>query len=392
MAKLTASQIRNLKVGRHGDGGGLHLRVSRGGSKQFILRKVVRGVRRDIPIGNWPTITLAQARMKGTELHRAIFNGENPLKAKEATPTFAEAAQKTFEALSPRWRNAKVAANWMQRLGCHAMKHLADLPVDEITREDILRVLTPIWTAKPETARKVRRSIKATLGWCQAHGFIQHNSAGEMIDGALPSMPSVKQNYRALPFAEVGAALEIIRASRASMSAGACLEFTILTAARSGEARNAEWAEINLESREWRIPASRTKNGREHRQPLSDETIKVLEQVRPLSGGNGLVFPSPVKKSSPLSDMSLTKILRDTGLSEKCVVHGFRTSFRVWASENTSADFAVMELCLGHTVGSAVVRAYARSDLFEKRVRLMASWGRFIAGAERGKVVQVYFS
>ena len=149
----------------------------------------------------------------------------------------------------------------------------------------------------------------------------------------------------------------------------------------------AEWSEINLESREWRIPASRTKSKREHRQPLSDEAVAVLELAHPLSGGEGLIFPSPVRKGKPLSDMSLTKVLRDTGLSQKCVVHGFRSSFRTWASECTNADHAVMEMSLAHAVGSAVEQAYARSDLFAKRARLMAQWGRFVAGGERSAMV-----
>ena len=238
--------------------------------------------------------------------------------------------------------------------------------------------------------RKLRRGIKATLAWAQSHGYVEMNVGGEAIDGALPTMPSVKENFRALPYQEVGEALEIVRASRASTSAKACLEFVVLTAARSGEARLAEWSEIDLAAREWRIPASRMKSGREHRVPLCDEAVKVLERVYPLSGGEGLVFPSPVRKGKPLSDMSLTKVLRDTGLSEKCVVHGFRSSFRTWASENTNADHAVMELSLAHAVGSSVERAYARSDLYAKRVRLMESWGRYVAGGERGKVVQLH--
>ena len=201
-------------------------------------------------------------------------------------------------------------------------------------------------------------------------------------------MPSVRANYRALPFAEVGAALETIRASRASLAARLCLEFVVFTACRSGEARLAEWSEIDLENREWRIPANRTKNGREHRQPLSQQAVAVLEQARSLRVSD-LVFPSPVRKGRELSNMSLTKILRDNGLADRAVVHGFRSSFRSWASECTSADFATAELCLGHHVGSAVERSYRRSDLLEKRARLLQSWANYITGAERGKVVEL---
>ena len=389
MAKLTALKIRNLdKPGRYGDGDGLHLRVSKGGAKAFILRKIVDGRRVDIPLGRWPDLSLANARQRASELRLMIQRGEyKPETPEKAMPTFKEAAQKTFEAISPRWKNPKVAYNWMHRLEKHAMTHLGEMPVDEIGREDILRVLTPIWTSKPETARKVRRYIKQVFSWAMANGYADKSPAGELIDGALPSMPAVKANYRALPFAEVGEALEIIRASRASMSARACLEFTILTACRSGEARLATWAEV--EGKTWRIPASRTKNGREHRQPLSDQAVAVLEKSRALHAGD-LIFPSPVKPGEPLSAMTLTKVLRDTGLAERAVVHGFRSSFRSWASEATNADFATAELCLGHSVGSAVERAYRRSDLLEKRARLLQSWADYACGAERGKVISLH--
>lgn len=389
MAKLRASQIKNLSPGRHTDGDGLIVRVSEGGAKQFVLRKMVRGKRKDFPIGPWPTITLAQARIKAAELRLAILNGENPLEERQPAPSFREAAARTFEAISPRWKSEKVAYNWKHRLEKHAMAYLADKRVDEITRSDILHVLTPIWTSRPETGRKVRRYIKQVFSWCMANGHVEINMAGEVVDGALPSMPSVAQNYRALPFDEVGTALETIRSSRASMSARLCLEFVILTACRSGEARFATWAEID--SATWRIPGNRTKNGREHRQPLSTQALAVLEQARTLHDGE-LLFPSPRRKGRELSNMAFVKLLRDCGLADRCVPHGFRSSFRSWASEATNADFATAELCLGHHIGSAVERAYRRSDLYEKRARLLQQWADFVCGAKRGKVVQLHSS
>ena len=175
-----------------------------------------------------------------------------------------------------RWRSEKVAKNWWQILERHAFKRIGDLSVDRLGRDDVLTVLTPLWTRKPEMGRKLRRGIKATLAWSQSHGYVEMNVAGEAIDGALPSMPSVRENFRALPYQEIAEALEIVRASRASMSAKACLEFVVLTACRSGEARLAEWSEIDLAEREWRIPASRMKSGKEHRQPLSAQAVEVL--------------------------------------------------------------------------------------------------------------------
>ena len=393
MAKLTNAKVKSIKKpGLHTDGQTLYLRVAPGGSKAWVQRVMINGKRHDIGLGGWPVVSLEKARRRAFENRVAISDGRDPLaeKRRAKVPTFKEAAKRTYETLRPRWRSEKVAKNWWQILERHAFKRIGDLSVDRLGRDDVLSVLTPLWTRKPEMGRKLRRSIRATLEWAMAHGFVEVNVAGDMISGALPTMPAVKENFRALPYREVGHALEIVRESRASLAAKACLEFVILTACRSGEARNAEWGEIDLEAREWRIPASRTKSGRDHRQPLSDQALALLEKAQALHDGSDLVFPSPVRKGKPLSDMSLTKVLRDTGLSEKCVVHGFRSSFRTWASENTNADHAVMELSLAHAVGSSVERAYARSDLYAKRVRLMESWGRFVAGGERGKVVKLH--
>ncbi len=214
--------------------------------------------------------------------------------------------------------------------------------------------------------------------WCQAHGHVSTNAAGEAIDGALPAMPAVKAHYRALPWSEVGTALDAVRnASGISESSRLCLEFLVLTAARSGEALGAAWDEIDLAAREWRIPTERMKTSAPHAVPLGDAALRTLEAARVL-GGKRFVFPSPVRRNSPLGESSLLHILRKTGLAGRTTVHGFRSSFRSWAGECTDADHAVMELCLAHTVGSAVERAYARSDLMDKRRALLAAWAEAI--------------
>ena len=317
--------------------------------------------------------------------------GGDPLadKRRAKAPTFREAAERTFEANRARWRNNKTSSNWLQGMAKRVLPVLGDTRVDAISREDVLRVLTPIWTSRPEIARKLRSRIRAVLAWAQAHGHVEHNVAGEAIDGALPAMPAVKAHFRALPYPEVAAALETVQTSRASLSAKAALRFAVLTACRSGEARGATWAEIDLEAREWRIPATRMKTGVEHRVPLSDAAVAALEAVRPLRDRHDLLFPSPSRPGKALSDMTLTKVLRDTGLADRATVHGFRTAFRTWASEKTNADHAVMELCLAHHVGTAVERAYARSDLFDKRRRLMDQWAAYLTGGS-AKVVRLH--
>ena len=219
--------------------------------------------------------------------------------------------------------------------------------------------------------------MRATLRWAQAHGYVEHNVAGEGIDGALPAQPAVKEHLRALPYREVATAMETVEASRASLAAKLCLRLTILTAARSGEARGASWAEMDLDAREWRIPGSRMKAGAEHRVPLSDAALAVLEHARQLREGSDLIFPSPVRRGRPLSDMALTNVLRDTGLAERATVHGFRSSFRDWCAE-TGQPREIAEAALAHTVGG-VEGAYFRSDLFDRRRRLMADWARYLS-------------
>ena len=295
-------------------------------------------------------------------------------------PTFEEAALATFEANRPRWRDAKTAKNWLQQMEKRAFPAIGAMPVDRIGREDVLRILTPIWTDKPEIARKLRQRIRATFEWAQAHGHCESNPAGEGINGALPSMPAVKSHFRALPYPEVAGALDVIEASTASLAAKLALRLVVLTATRSGEVREARWSEIDFDAREWRIPGERMKTGAEHRVPLSDAALAVMAAARSLEDGSGLCFPSPMRRGRPMSDMSLTKVLRGNGLADRATVHGMRSAFRTWASERTNAPHAVMELCLAHAVGDATERAYSRSDLVDKRRRLMDQWAAFVTG------------
>ena len=393
MGKLTVRGVEaTTKPGRYGDGGTLFLHVAPGGSKSWVQRVTIDGQRRDIGLGGFPVVSLAKARRRAFDNRVAISDRLNPVaekrakKRKATIPTFREAAAQTFEANKHRWRNDKHVKNWMQSLERYAFTVVGDMPVDRIGREDVLRILTPIWTSRPETARRLRQRIRAVLRWCEAHGFIEHNAAGDGIDGALPAMPKLKAHFRALPYQEVAGAFDTVEASGASMAAKLCLRFVVLTASRSGEARAATWAEIDMDAREWRIPAERMKGGVEHRVPLSDAAVAVLEQARMLDDESAVVFPSPMKRGRPLSDMTLTKVLRDTGLAERCTVHGFRSSFRDWCAE-TGKPREIAEAALAHTVGG-VEGAYFRSDLYQRRRRLMDSWAGYLA-AIPGKVVHI---
>ena len=365
----------------HGDGDGLYLRVAYTGAKSWAFRATIDGKRRELGLGSYPTVPLARARLQATELRLAVSKGRNPLAEKRnraAVPTFRLAAERVHAISYPRWRSQKHADDWWATLERHAFPELGDLRVDRIDRFAVLNVLTPIWTKTPETARRVRQRIRAVMRWAMAHGHIDDNPAGEVIDGALPAMPKIRAHLRALPYDQVADALRLVAASRASTAAKACFRFLVLTAARSGQARGATWAEIDRRAQEWRIPASRMKSNREYRVPLSHSALETLVGVELLRDDSDLLFPSPMRPHSPLSDMALTKLLRDVGLADRTTVHGFRSAFRDWSAERTTAPHAVMELSLAHSVGAAVEQAYARSDLLEKRRRLMNQWAAFV--------------
>ena len=379
---ISAAEAKSItKPGSHYAGETLYLYVAPGGSKSWVQRITINSRRCDIGLGGFPVVTLSEARDKAYQNRKLVRAGGDPLaeKRKVKIPEFREAAEQTFEANRARWRSDKTARNWNQGMKKHVLPKLGALRVDRIRREDVLRILTPIWTKTPEVARKQRNRIRAVLSWCQAHGFIEHNVAGEMIDGALPAMPAVKSHFRALLYSALPAALETVELSNASVAARLCFRFLVLTASRSGEARGATWPEIDFEKREWRIPANRMKAGVEHRVPLSDAALAVLEQAKILRDRSGLVFPSVLRPGKPMSDMTLTKVLRDNGLAEQTTVHGLRSTFRDWCAE-TGKPREIAEAALAHVV-AGVEGAYFRSDLFERRRLLMGQWA---AHATRG--------
>ena len=354
---LSATRAKALKdPGRYADGGGLHLYISKAGGKSWVQRITIDRRRRDIGLGAFPSVGLAQAREKAADNRTAVAEGRDPVAEKHspAMPTFREAARAVHAANTAQMAQRQgTVASWLQTLERHAMPTLGNTPLDRVDRSDVLRVLTPIWTTRPETARRVRQRMRTVFLWGMAHGFMGTNPAGEVIDGALPAMPKVKAHLRALPYQEVGAALEAVESSQASVAAKLCFRFLVLTAARSGEARGATWDEIDLQGQEWRIPSWRMKAGMEHRVPLSRQALDLLHDASASGDATGLVFPSPLKVGSPLSDMTLTKVLRSVGLAERATVHGFRSSFKNWTLEQTDTPWAVSEAALAHFLGNS---------------------------------------
>jgi len=253
--------------------------------------------------------------------------------------------------------------------------------VDAITTADVMAVLLPIWVPKHETARRVRQRISAVMQWAVAEGYRNDNPAGDAIGAALPKRNKPKEHHRALPFREVGAALAAVRASaQAHWATKAAFEFLVLTAARSGEVRLAEWVEMDLEGRTWTVPKGRMKGEREHRVPLSDRAMEILESARGVTGGSGLVFPT--SRGWPPSDSTLSKLLRE--LKVGAVPHGFRSSFRDWAAECSDAPRDVCELALAHVSSERVEAAYRRTDLFERRRVLKQEWSAYVAADRSG--------
>ena len=329
---LTAAFVRSVKTpGRHGDGHGLYLRVDPSGARRWVQRLVIRGKRSDLGLGSAALVSLAEAREKALANRKLAREGGDPLRARreaEAVPSFAEAARRVHEMHRPSWRNPKHAAQFIATLESYAFPRLGGLRVADVSTADVLAVLSPIWLTKPETARRVRQRIGTVMKWAVAQGWRQDNPA-DAIAQAL-SRQGDRQTHRAsLPYGEVPAFLDALRASDASRAAKLALEFVILTAARSGEARLATWSEIDLDAAVWSVPAHRMKSNRPHRVPLAPRALAVLREARALGGGSGdpaaLVFPG-ARHGRPLSENTLGKLIRSMGYAAH--VHGFRTSFK----------------------------------------------------------------
>jgi integrase len=382
MGKLTAKKVQGrLQPGMHNDGAGLYLRVSKTGGKSWILRCRVHGVKRDIGLGGVAMVSLADARTKAVEMRTVARTGGDPLAERsraKGIPTFEEAARSVWrEQIETTARNEKHKAQWINTLRDYAFPIIGNRRVDVIRSGDILRVLQPIWLEKPETARRVRQRLRMVFDWSIAaqHREISNPLAG--IEKALPKQGDKTRHHTALPFAELPGLME--RLASAEGVGAMAVRYAILTAARSGEVRGARWSEIDLDAAVWTIPGERMKAKEEYRIPLTAEALAVLEQVRGLD--DDLVFPGR-RRGRPLSDMSLTAVLKR--LNVPVTVHGFRSTFRDWTSERKNVPRAIAEMCLAHTVGNAVERAYARSDLFDKRRDLMQRWSLFCcpAGAD----------
>lgn len=375
--RLTARRVEQAPAGKHADGGGLTLVVKQSGSRSWVARVNANGTRRDLGLGPYPAVSLADARLQAARLRAKNTTRSQLSHVNAGVMTFAETATAVHALHAPRWRCERHSHEWLDSLRRHA-EPLLGMSVDGITRADVLAVLHPIWHDKHETARRVRQRIRKVLDYAMSrYEHIAVNVAGPGIDAALPPMPRLTHHQRALNYRDVPQALEQVAACGSSDAAKLCLRFLVLTAARSGEARGARWSEISTIDAEWRIPAQRMKSRVAHRVPLSGQALDVIDAARPLDNGSGLVFPSPLKPTTTLSWQTLLKLLRTNELD--CTVHGFRSSFKTWSVEQSLAPWTVSEAALAHTLGNSTEAAYMRGDLFEQRRALMADWANFAA-------------
>ncbi len=393
--ELSPMAVKRLdKPGLHAVGGvpGLFLRIASGGSRQWILRATVGRKRRDIGLGGYPGVTLAQARENAREAREKIRQGIDPSEERKAARaalmaaqakalTFDEAARRCHDSKAPEFRNDKHGKDWISSLERYASPVIGDLPVTDVELPHVLEILEPIWQSKTETATRVRQRIESVLTWATVRGYRSGENPARWegnLKEVLPNPTKVAKvtHHRALPWNEMGQFMADLR-QREGMAARA-LEFLVLTAARSGEVRLATWDEIDLDAGIWTVPAERIKAGRQHRVPLSDDAMAVLKGL-PRIEGSSYIFPAA--RGGPLSDMALSALCKRMGVD--ATPHGFRSTLKDWARNRTAYPDEVSELALAHVNSDATRAAYARDELLPQRKRLMADWAKFCATIER---------
>lgn len=411
---LTARSATTMaRPGLHADGAtsGLYLQVTTGAdgsiarSYKFRFTSPVTRTRRDMGLGPISTVSLAEARVAAEKARLALLQGLDPIRERERGRdaqrleaarriTFGDATDQCIQTKRPEWSNLKHIEQWTNSLKTHA-KCIAALPVGDIDRSAVMRVLEPIWTSKPETASRVRQRIEAVLYWAAARGYRTGANPAALKGGLrelLPRMAKTKRvvHHPAVPYREINGFVQTLR-SKTGVSALA-LEFLILTAARTGEVIGAQWEEIDLEAMLWTVPAARMKSRRQHQVPLCARAVEILKLARALRR-NDHVFPgNAMKKRGGLSSAALLELMRDMDTFNDCVPHGFRSSFRDWAGDHSHFVPETIEAALAHAIRNATEAAYRRSNQIEKRRQLMAAWQRYIDTAPKAQSVIVPIS
>jgi integrase len=397
IGRLTALKVDKAKrPGMYADGGGLYLRVTQSGTKNWVFRFMLNGRPRWMGVGPLHTIGLAEARNRAAAFRLQRHDGVDPIEKRRAerlearldaakAVTFKECAARYIASHRAGWRNPKHAAQWQATLATYAEPVMGGLSVQAIDTALVLKVLEPIWTAKPETAGRVRGRMESILDWAKVRGYRAGENPARWrghLDKQLPARSKVRrvEHHAALPYAELPGFLVSLREHEGI--AARALELAILTAARTGEVIGARWSEMDLVEKTWTLPAARIKAGREHRVPLPGRALAILQEMQPhRQADDAFVFPGG-KNGRPLSNMAFLMLLRRMGLGD-VTAHGFRSSFRDWVAERTRFPAEVAEIALAHTVSDKTIAAYNRSDLFERRRRLMAAWATFCTASEQ---------
>ena len=408
MATLKVDDIRKATTpGRLADGGGLFLNIAKGGSKSWVQRIRINGVRSDKGIGSFPAVTLTQARKLADANRVAVAQGQNPWAAKEhgasttakaegaarrRTLTFEDVARLVHGEYSRQLSSAKNAKNWIQTLERHIFPVIGDVPINEVSRADVLAALRPIWWTLPDTARRLRLRVRRVLDWAVESDLLSVNPERSLTKVSLPPQPKVLAHRPALHHRDVRGALLKVRDSQAWDTTKLCFEWMVLTASRPQEARRGQWGEVDLAAGVWTIQADKMKMGRLHRVPLSTQATAILRRARELHRAKGddseyppevhaggYIFPHPTTRGA-LSEAALNQRCQKCNLD--CVSHGFRSSFRDWAEEESGASHNAIELSLAHAVGNQVERAYLRSDLLAQRRALMDAWADYVNPSE----------
>jgi integrase len=387
---LTARKVETAKPGKYSDGGNLYLIVSPTGSRKWVLRFTWRGRAKEMGLGTPATVSLADAREKAASARRKIDQGLNPIderKRDNGIPTFSEMADQVRETLAAGFRNEKHKAQWKSTLATYAAP-LSNKPVDTITTDDVLAILKPIWTTKAETASRVRGRVEKVLDASKAKGFRDGENPARWrghLDHLLPRPSKLARGHHAaMPYDELAAFVGELRERDAT--AALALELCILTAARSGEILGMRWDEIDLDKKIWTVPAHRMKAGREHRVPLSQRAAAILVRLTDQRSGD-FVFPGQ-RQDKPLSNTAMEMMLRRMKI-ENATVHGFRSSFRDWAGNETGYPRELIETALAHVIGDKAEQAYRRSDALEKRRNLMEAWANYCEPKRTTNVVRM---
>jgi len=381
----TVAEVNSMarSPGRHSVGDSLILCVGPSGAKSWVARvRDASGKRRDMGLGPFADLTLAEAREKARLLRKAgrdglpILTRAERRQAIRRVPTFKEAAEKVHEERKGVWSNGKHVEQWKTTLETYAYPKLGHLAVDRISAAQVIDALADVWHKRPETARRVRQRIMVVLNWAHAREYRTTQVSNDAVGQGLGPQPEGRGNFAALPYTAIA---DLVATLRAKETIGnLALEFLILTAARSGEVRGASWGEFDLAAKLWTIPASRMKAGREHVVPLCDRALAIVERAGSVSS-SAVVFPGV--RGKPMSDATMAKALREAGVTKEVgTVHGMRSAFRDWVSEETNFPGDVAEAALAHAIRNKVEAAYRRGSLLAKRREMMGAWAKYCEG------------